>query len=377
MKIVLVPDSFKGSLDSNQVIGLIRKGILRHFPHAQIVEMPMADGGEGSLDLLCNLLGAKKIQAQVKDPYGKVIPCYYGCSGSLAIIEMARASGLTLIDSLNPMETSSFGTGQLINAGLERGCRDFLIGIGGSATNDGGTGMLEALGVLFFDEDDQIIKDMCGSKLKEVRRICLSQVKEDLFKSRIRVMCDVDNPLTGPRGATYTYGQQKGADAYMLRVLESGMKSYRRVLTDHLGLDYGDYPGVGAAGGMGMAFKALLGGDLASGSETLLEMVDFKKKIEGAHLVITGEGRLDQQSFQGKVVGRVCEYASTQSIPILGLVGGLDGPASFFEAHGLSACLTLPNRPMSLEEALEETEDLIGQKVDLMCQLIKIGQMMK
>ena len=291
MKIVIVPDSFKGSMPSLEVARVIAEAAKEVFPKANIVQIPIADGGEGTVDALCYALQAEKRYVSVMGPLGQQIEAYYGDLGKTAVIEMAAASGLPLLkeDARNPMETTTFGTGEMIKTAMDAGFKKIIIGIGGSATNDGGAGAVQALGARFFSADGEITQPMSGGKLLDITSIDVSDLDPRLIETEITVMCDVTNPLTGPNGATFVYGPQKGADNMMLTQLESGMRTYESLLNQMFGGDKVDIPGAGAAGGLGAALHCFCGGNLVRGIDAILDLVDFDLEIEDADLIVTGK----------------------------------------------------------------------------------------
>jgi len=373
LKVVIAPDSFKGSMTSIETINIIGSTLKEYFPKADIKGIPIADGGEGTVKAMTYALGGELIQKDVLNPLGESITSYYGKVGHLGIIEMANCSGITLIKHLNPLKTSTYGTGQMIKHALNDGCTHLLIGIGGSATNDGGTGALEALGVRFIDIHHEVINDMCGEKLSKIRYIDASALDSRLKDVDVKVMCDVDNPLTGERGATYVYGPQKGADRDALRKLESGMMNYSEQLIHYFEKDYGKLPGAGAAGGLGVALSSFLKAELKSGIDIILDTAKFNELIDGADFVVTGEGRLDGQSIQGKVIDGITNRTKVKNIPVVVIAGGVaEGYEAVFD-NGVDVLITLPNKPMSLEDAMNKSKDLLREKMHQFCNSLKIG----
>lgn len=346
MKIVIASDSFKGSLASMEVARSIEMGILDVFPSCDVVKVAVADGGEGTMDALCQSLGGKVVQIPVEDPIGRTVNASYVIleDGITAVLEMSSASGLTLLTltERNPMLTSTYGTGQLIADALARGCRKFLVGIGGSATNDGGMGMLQAIGYRFLDADGNDLPGS-GASLSKLSIIDGSGVSKAVRESEFIVACDVDSPLYGPEGAAYVFAPQKGADQYMVRTLDEGLRHYAEVVASYVRVsidlhsndsgsrhidrsvipDMASMPGAGAAGGLGYAFVAFLGARLQRGVDMVLDAVGFDSIIEGADLVITGEGRIDAQTLTGKTPYGVLQRASGQGIPVMALAGSV------------------------------------------------------
>ena len=375
MKIVIASDSFKGSLSSIEVAESVEKGLLDVLPSCNVVKVAVADGGEGTKEALCQTLGGKTVEIPVEDPIGRTINASYVIleDGITAVLEMSSASGLTLLtpSERNPMRTSTYGTGQLIADALARGCRRFLTGIGGSATNDGGMGMLKALGYRFLDADGNELSGI-GASLSKVCRIDDSRVLQAVRESEFIVACDVDSPLYGPDGAAYVFAPQKGADPEMVRALDDGLRHFAEVTAMYMnssenGLsanldkkdgcllfngnviqDMSSMPGAGAAGGLGYAFVTFLGARLKRGVDMVLDAIGFDKMIEGADLVITGEGRIDAQTFTGKTPYGVLQRASRQGIPVMALAGLVD----LDDSSGFTAIRQITPPDMRLSEAM-------------------------
>ena len=351
-KIVIACDSFKGCLESGEVASAVTEGIRKVMPDAEIIISETADGGEGTGGILTKSMGGETVTVSVKDPLGRIINAQYGITSKVmsseitageatekgrdlsnwesgnktAIIEMAQASGLTLLskEERNPLFTSTYGTGELILDAVSKGCRKFMIGIGGSATNDGGTGMLEALGFRFLDKNGKEIKGCCGSRLGEIADIDSKSVSQEILDSEFIVACDVTTPFCGKEGATNVFASQKGADEKSLESLESGMQSFAAVINQKYGINLNDIPGTGAAGGLGGAFKAFLKAELKSGIDIILDAAGFDNIIEGATLVITGEGKIDFQSSRGKVIDGICRRCHVKNVPVLAIAGIVD-----------------------------------------------------
>jgi len=376
MKFVFAPDSFKGTLSSLQVIEILEKAARLHFEDLQVIKVPIADGGEGTVEALVTAMGGEYRYAEVTGPLeGMTVKARYGISGNrTAIIEMAQASGLPLLDETqkNPLVTTTYGTGELIRAALDEGIREFIIGIGGSATNDGGMGMAQALGIAFLDADGKNV-GLGGRYLSEVRQIVMDGLDPRIRESRITVICDVNNPLTGPRGATYVYGPQKGATGDMLEILENGMKNYARVIKSQLGIDVDGIQGAGAAGGLGAALTGFLGATLKPGIEAILEFVNFDSLLDDVDLVVTGEGRIDEQSVFGKVPVGVAKHCKAKNVPVVAIAGIMGRNASAVYEYGINSIMTTVNRAMPLEEALANAEELLFDAADRMFRFIKTG----
>ena len=360
MKFVFASDSFKGSLDSSRTAELLSAAAREVFGEVETVSIPLADGGEGTVDAVLASSDAKAVAVTVHGPLMDPVDAKYAIfDDGRAVIEMASASGLTLIpvNRRDPLETTSFGTGELLLDALEKGARDITIAIGGSATNDGGMGFMRALGAAFFDEDGNELEGR-GSDLMKAAHIDLSCLDKRLTEARLSVMCDVDNPLTGENGATYVYGPQKGADEAALAELERGMQNYRDVIWDLTGIDCDKVPGTGAAGGMGAALYAFLGAELRPGIEIVLDLAGFDKAIQGADIVITGEGRADSQSLRGKAMQGVGRRAKEKNVPVTAIVGCLGEGWEGLFGCGIGKIIPLAHGSISPEEAMTRAEEL-------------------
>lgn len=321
MKIILAPDTFKGTMSSQKVIEVMKKR-LNSLQDVEIIEIPIADGGEGTLDTFLTKLGGLKVSCEVHDPLMRIIDSCFGVYKNTAIIEMALASGITLLDDSerDPLLTSTYGTGELILASLDKGVSKIIVGIGGSGTNDGGTGMASALGVKFLDENNNVLMTN-GMCLNKIHSIDISNMDKRIYDVEIEVMCDVNNIFTGESGATYTYGPQKGADKKTLDILESGMVNLSTVIKRQFGIDLDTIEGSGAAGGLGGAFIAFCRGKLKSGIKSVLELTDFEGHIKTADYVITGEGKFDIQSLQGKVISGISSLIKGTSCHLIIVAG--------------------------------------------------------
>jgi glycerate kinase len=355
MKVVVAIDSFKGSLSSLELGNFIEKGVKNVYPEAEVKKIPIADGGEGTVEALVEGTGGEFINLIVNGPLMNPVTARYGIMGDnkTAVIEMASASGLPLIpkESRDPRKTTTYGTGELIKDAVKRGCREFLVGIGGSATNDAGVGMLQALGYKFLDKDGKILGSG-GKILEKIIDVETSEVMEELKECRFLIACDVDNPLYGPNGASYIYGRQKGADEETISFLDSCLEKFATFTKDKLGKDIGHLPGAGAAGGLGGGFVAFLDGELKPGIEIILEKVKFKEEVDGADFVITGEGKIDCQSIMGKAPVGVSELCKKMGIPVIALAGGISDDAEVTHNHGIEALFSIINYPISLKDAM-------------------------
>lgn len=372
MKIVIAPDSFKGSLTAKQVCEAIRSGIQRVLPHSEIIMKPMADGGEGTMQCLVDATNGNVLRATVKNPLGQEISAEYGILGDgvTCVIEMAAASGLYLIPALarNPLVTTTYGFGQLIVAGLDQGCRTFILGLGGSATNDGGAGMLQALGYVLLDKAGQPLP-FGGGELSRLSRIDTSQVDPRLADCQFVIACDVTNPFVGPNGASHVFGPQKGATAEMVLALDDHLRHFADLIEQTRGIAIHDLPGTGAAGGVAGALLAFLNGRLQSGIQIVIETTGLAEAIDNADLVITGEGQVDLQTAQGKTPCGVAQVAKKSGVPVIVLAGSIgDGIEALYE-QGVCAVVSIANKPMSLEQSMLEAASLLEQTAE---QIIRI-----
>ena len=326
MKIVVASDSFKGSLSSTEVAMAATRGIKAVYPDCEVVAVNVADGGEGIVDAIVEALHGEIIATTVSDPLGRPIQAHYGITGATAIIEMAAASGLPLLrpEERNLWLTSTHGTGEMILDAIRRGCRQFLVGIGGSATNDAGTGMLQAMGFRFYDANDKEITHCCGGTIQDIVRIDDTHVPDSVRSSTFTIACDVDTPFCGPEGAAPIFAPQKGADTAMVQQLDAGMTSLAKVIEDKYHINIVPIAGAGAAGGMGGAFRAFLHATLRRGIDMVLDAIDFNTIIQNADLVITGEGIIDFQTAKGKTVAGVLTRAKQQGIPVVAIGGSVE-----------------------------------------------------
>lgn len=375
MKIVIAPDSFKGSLTAVEVADIIGKAAEQNFPGCLLTKIPIADGGEGTLTAFVETCGGSYRELEVRGPGDQMVNARYGIlPGDRVMIEMSQACGLTLIpeEQRNPMKSSSYGLGQILMHVLEEGYRKMIVAIGGSATNDGGIGAMAALGVIFLDEGGRALEPM-GESLSRIADMDLSQLTPLLKEAEITVMCDVNNPLLGPGGATYVYGPQKGADEEMLLKLEGGMRNYADMIQRKLGVSLHQMPGAGAAGGMSAALVAFAGAELKSGIESMLDAIGFEEKIKGADFVVTGEGRLDGQSACGKVVHGVGSICERYGIPVIAVVGGMAHGANMIYSHGVASIMVTVNKAMELDEAMADAKGLLADAADRMFRFIKTG----
>ena len=336
-KCVVVSDSFKGTVSSREICEIAQRVIPRHFPACEVVCIPVADGGEGTVDCFIQAMGAQRVEVTVTNALGEKSAAAYARIGELAIIEMAAAAGLPQVGALRcPGTATTYGVGELIAHAAHSGCRKILLGLGGSATNDGGCGCAAALGVRFYDAAGQSFVPV-GDTLGRIARIDTAKADELLRSVEITVMCDVTNPLYGPTGAAYVFAPQKGADAEKVKSLDAGLRHFGDVIRSQYGLDVSAMPGAGAAGGMGAGCVALLGGMIQSGIDAVLDVTGFDRQLEGADLVITGEGRIDSQSADGKVISGVARRTKAKGIPLIAIAGGIADSAGAVYDIGVSA----------------------------------------
>lgn len=336
-KCVVVSDSFKGTVSSREICEIAQRVIPRHFPACAVVCIPVADGGEGTVDCFIQAMGAQRVEVTVTNALGEKSAAAYARIGELAIIEMAAAAGLPQVGALRcPGTATTYGVGELIAHAAHSGCKRILLGLGGSATNDGGCGCAAALGVGFLDADGQSFVPV-GDTLGRIARIDTAKADELLRSVEITVMCDVTNPLYGPTGAAYVFAPQKGADAEKVKSLDAGLRHFGDVIRSQLGIDVSRMPGAGAAGGMGAGCVALLGGMIQSGIDAVLDVTGFDRQLEGADLVITGEGRIDSQSAGGKVISGVARRTKAKGIPLIAIAGGIADSAGAVYDIGVSA----------------------------------------
>jgi glycerate kinase len=376
MKIVVAPDSFKGSVTALQAAEAIERGLHRVFPDAEIEKLPMADGGEGTAQSLVDATGGWILTESVVDPLGVEIEARYGVLGDgvTAVIEMAAASGLTLVPlaKRNPLVTTTYGTGQLIKAALDHGCRKLIIGIGGSATNDGGAGMAQALGAKLITASGEPIR-WGGGGLHQLDAIGISELDSRIQETETVVACDVNNPLTGEDGASHVYGPQKGATPEMVQALDANLAHFDTILQRDIGVTVGDIPGAGAAGGLGAGLMAFLNAELKSGVALVIEATQLEKRISDADLVITGEGQINFQTVFGKTPIGVAKAAKAQGIPVVAIAGSISDDADGVYDAGIDAMVDIVPEPMTLEVAIENAPTLIANAAERAARLISVG----
>lgn len=356
MKVVIAIDSLKGSLSSMEAGMAIKDGVLAAKPDAEVIVKPLADGGEGTTDALIEGMNGERIDLTVTGPMHTPVDAYYGYlkDTNTAVMEMASAAGITLVpdSEKNPLLATSYGVGEMINDAIQRGCRNFIIGIGGSVTNDGGIGMLKALGVRFLDENGEDAGEG-GQALAEVARIDVSGMNPLLKECHIQVACDVNNPLCGENGSTYVYGPQKGVTEDMKKTLDEAMAHFARVTSETLENDYMNTPGAGAAGGLGYAFLAYTGAALTPGIELILDAVGLEEELSGADVVVTGEGRLDFQTAMGKAPVGVARLAKKYNAKVIAFAGSVTKEATACNKEGIDAFFPILRSVCTLAEAMD------------------------
>lgn len=373
MKIVISPDSFKGSIDAVQLCAAIREGILRVLPDSDIIQVPLADGGEGTMHNLVYATEGTLHSVIVTDPHGQKLKASYGVlgDGETVIIETAAASGLALLPkgALNPLHATSRGTGELIAAALSAGYRKFIIGLGGSATNDGGMGLLRSLGYEFYDVHNHKLPEG-GAALRELHRIDETNADHRLLASSFIAATDVTNPLYGPNGASVVYGPQKGATSQMILTLDEALKQYAKVIYQQKLIDINQIAGSGAAGGIGAALAIFMDATLLPGIELVMQSANLRKQLENADLVITGEGRLDQQTLSGKVISGVCKAAREYKVPVVAICGERLLSGNELAEMGVRAAFSIVPGPASLETSIQMTSEWVTDQTEQMMRLL-------
>jgi glycerate kinase len=379
MQIIVAPDSFKGSMSAVEAANSIEKGIKKVFPDAKVIKIPIADGGEGTVEAIVMGSGGRYKEAVVTGPLGGKLKAQFGIlpDGS-AVIEMAAASGITLVprEELNPLEATTYGTGEMVKAALDEGVKKIVMGIGGSATNDGGMGFAQALGVVFRDKAGHVLG--VGAKyLKKIVTIDISGLDERLEHTEIIAACDVTNTLCGESGATAVYGPQKGVTPELVKELDGALMHFAEVIKKDLGKDILEVPGTGAAGGLGAGLLVFCKAQLKSGIKTVLEAVHIEEYLKDTQLIITGEGKIDGQSVYGKVPVGIAEVARPYKIPVIALVGGIGEEAEKVYDYGISSIMTLADGPMPLQKAIDHGKVLAESAAERMMRTVKAGMLIR
>ncbi len=376
MKVVIAPQSFKGSISALDAARAMEEGVLRVVPDAETVLVPVADGGDGTLETLVDATGGDIRSTTVTGPIGKPVAAEWGAlgDGQTAVIEMARTSGLALLSlaERDPLHATTYGLGEVIREALDAGFRSFIVGIGGSATNDGGAGMAQALGVRLLDEAGNDLPPG-GAALADLRSIDMSGLDERATDARFSVACDVSNPLTGPEGASAVYGPQKGATPDLVEQLDAALENFAGVVQHDIGTSIDAVPGSGAAGGLGGGVMAFLGGSLQAGVDIVLDYVGLDDRLEGADLVITGEGRIDFQTVYNKAPIGVARRAKRRGIPVIAVCGSIGKGFEDVHAEGIDAVVSIVSAPMTLDEASARSGELIADAVAGAMRFMKAG----
>ena len=376
MKILVAPQEFKGSISALSAAEAGKTGILRVFPQAEVVLCPVADGGDGTLETLVEVSGGEVRTCSVQNPIGETIQAQWGAMGDgvTAVIEMARTSGLALLSlaERDPLNASTYGLGQAISEALDEGFRRFIVGIGGSATNDAGAGMAQALGANLLDGYGNVI-NFGGAALANLQTVDISNMDSRIKKSKFLVACDVSNPLTGLEGASAVYGPQKGATPKMVRSLDDALSNFATVVKKDLKKDVSEISGAGAAGGLGAGMMAFMGAELKAGVDIVLDTVNLRDKLSSVDLVITGEGGMDFQTVYNKAPIGVARIASEHNIPTIAIAGLLGSNFKIVHEHGIRAATSIVNGPITLEEASERAFELISDSVEESLRFISVG----
>ena len=376
MKIVIAPDSYKGSIYASDAAKAMEDGVRRVLPDAEVVLVPVADGGDGTLETLVETSGGRIITSEVTGPLGEPVSAQWGAMGDgvTAVAEMARTSGLSLVrlEDRDPLNATTYGLGEVILEALEAGYRRFILGIGGSATNDAGAGMAQALGVRLLDTDGAALPPG-GAALARLARIDTSGLDSRAVEAEFDVACDVNNPLTGPEGASAVYGPQKGATPEIVEHLDAALANFAEVVKRDLGADVNDVPGSGAAGGLGGGIMAFLGGRLRPGVDIVLDTVDLASRLDGADLIITGEGCMDFQTVYNKAPIGVARLAGERNIPVIGVSGSLGDGFTDVHEHGIAAAVAITHAPMTLDEATDRVAELIASATEQAVRLVRVG----
>lgn len=371
-KFILIPDSFKGTMSSESICTTMEKVIKKHLPNSKIISIPVADGGEGTVDAMLKISGGTKKFITVKGPYMEDISSFYGLlPDKTAIIEMAAAAGLPLVkNNLHAERTSTYGVGELIKDAIDNGATKILLGLGGSATNDGGCGMAAALGIKFTNKNGEAFIPI-GKTLQDIYHIDIASFKEKYSDVQFSAMCDITNPLCGINGAAYVFAPQKGADKKTVELLDKGLHHLAQIIKNDLNKDVENIPGAGAAGGMGAGVVGFFNGQLQSGINSILNLVKFDQLIKDADYVFTGEGKIDNQSIQGKVISGIADYTKKYNIPLIAIVGCIDDDIDKLYTAGVTAVFSINTKPLPFEEAIKYSEKNLAITTDNLIRILK------
>lgn len=373
-KFLLIPDSFKGTMSSGEICTIMEKAIRNNYPEADIVAIPVADGGEGSVDAFLKAMGGERIDIKVKGPYFEDMEAFYGIieNGHTAVIEMAACAGLPLVENNpDPSKTTTFGVGQLMEDAIRRGCKKIIMGLGGSCTNDAGTGAAAALGVIFTDKEGKAFLPV-GGTLKDIEHIDISKRLPALDGIELITMCDIDNPLYGEKGAAYVFGPQKGATPEMVKELDNGLKHLDQVLQSDLKLSLAEIKGAGSAGGMGCGMVAFFGSTLQMGIETVLDTVKFDELLKDADYVLSGEGKIDIQSIRGKVVIGIAKRTKKANVPLLAIVGDIGDDIEEAYEKGVSGIFSINRVAVEYKDAKKRARQDLYLTVDNLLHYMKV-----
>lgn len=363
-KVIVIPDSFKGTMTSLNICTIMKQSILSFFPFCQVLTIPIADGGEGTVDCFLNITDAKKIMVNTTNPYGEKIEAYYAKIKEKAIIEMASAAGITLVgENLNPCKTTTYGVGTMIRHAIEHGCKEIILGLGGSCTNDGGVGAFSALGCRFYKKDGTPFLPTGGS-LNLIEQIDDTEMNQLFQGIKVIAMCDITNPLYGENGAASVFAPQKGADVVMVNFLDHNLRYYAKLIQQKYHLDPNQIQGAGAAGGFGAGAVSFLKGELYSGIQTILDTIHFEQLLDGVDCVFTGEGKIDEQSLSGKAVVGIGRRCKNRKIPVIAVVGDMENQIDSVYQEGVSAIFSINKSPLEYKEAKKFSEENLKLTMD-------------
>jgi glycerate kinase len=371
-KCIIIPDSFKGTMSSIEVCEITCAKVKEFYPNSEIITIPIADGGEGTVDCFIHALHAHKIELEVTGPYLEPLRCYYARHDHTAIIEMAQSAGLPLVEGRkNPALTSTYGTGLMIKHAIKNGCTEIIIGLGGSCTNDAGVGAACAIGVEFYDTNGTLFLPT-GNTLSKISKIDNTKAIQLLANCSVTAMCDIDNPMYGTSGAAYIFGPQKGADTDMVLELDANLRALSQTIIENLGIDVSNIPGSGSAGAMGAGVVAFFNGTLKSGIHTILDLINFDQMIENTDLIFTGEGKIDGQSLRGKVVIGVAERAAKKNIPVIAVVGAIGEDAEKAYDMGVSSIFSINRAAIDFEQSRFQSKENLASTIESIMRFRKI-----